>query len=380
MKATQSSLAGLAVALLTACCGLAQDTIPSFDELLAHKIGLKPDLVGVHPRVFVTKAGLVGLRERARTTHRVEWGKVISNLTAMKGAPPPVPGPQERRSQNNVAFAIVEVSLAYVIEQKPEYAAAAKAWTLAAIDYEPWGYTYSKPNIDLAAGHLLYAIGWAYDLLYDEFPPAERTRIRVSLERHANLLYDAFLPGSKNKPHFTQNHYFIPSAGLGVTALALMGESKDAERWAALARAFHHRAGQLLSPDGYYYEGMEYWIFSTPWLVHFLDAWEHSTGESLWSRDVFSNWKTYLAHTLLPDGQNVFDFGDIWEGPLTRAKRAQTTNARFPGERSKATSTSCTGWRPVSRIPRPRRSPSGMRASVTPIWKSTGRCSGATRP
>ena len=65
------------------------------------------------------------------------------------------------------------------------------------------------------------------------------------------------------------------------------------------------RAGQLLSPDGYYYEGFEYWIFSTPWLVHFLDAWEHSTGESLWNRDVFRNWKTYLAHTLLPDGQNV---------------------------------------------------------------------------
>ena len=40
------------------------------------------------------------------------------------------------------------------------------------------------------------------------------------------------------------------------------------------ARAHHHRAGQLLSPDGYYYEGMEYWIFSIPWLVHFYDAWE----------------------------------------------------------------------------------------------------------
>ena len=99
-----------------------------------------------------------------------------------------------------------------------------------------------------------------------------------------------------------------------------MGESKDAEKWAVLARAHHLRAGQLLSPDGYYYEGFEYWIFSAPWLVHFLDAWEHATGESLWDRDMFRNWKIYLAHTLLPDGQNVFDFGDIWEGALTRAK------------------------------------------------------------
>jgi hypothetical protein len=322
--------AAFVLALALGVTARAQDAIPTFAELLAHKIALKPELVGVHPRVFVTRAGLDALRERARTTHRAEWTKVLSNLAAVKGAPPPPPGPQERRSQNNVAFVVAEISLAYAIEKKPEYLAAAKAWTLAAIDYEPWGYTYNKPNTDLAAGHLLYALGWAYDLLYDDFTAAERSRIRTSLERHAGLVYDAFLPSEKKKVHFTQNHYFIPTAGLGITALALIGESKDAEKWAALARGFHHRAGQLLSPDGYYYEGMEYWIFSSPWLVHFLDAWEHSTGESLWDRDVFRNWKTLLAHALLPDGQNVFDFGDIWEGPLTRAKRGADYERAFP--------------------------------------------------
>ena len=86
----------------------------------------------------------------------------------------------------------------------------------------------------------------------------ERARIRQSLERHAGLVYDAFAPKPKRRHSFTQNHNFIPTAGLAVTALALMGESPDAPKWAALARAHHHRAGQLLSPDGYYYEGVEY--------------------------------------------------------------------------------------------------------------------------
>jgi hypothetical protein len=98
-----------------------------------------------------------------------------------------------------------------------------------------------------------------------------------------------------------------------------------------LARAHHHRAGQLLSPDGYYYESFEYWIFSAPWLVHFLDAWEHVTGESLWDRAHYRNWKTYLAHTLLPDGHNVFDFGDIWEGALTRARTGAEYGRVYPG-------------------------------------------------
>jgi len=331
MKKTMRIATALLLGWLAASPGLAQESIPAFEELLACTVALKPALVGVHPRVFVTKAELEGLRVRARTTHRAEWTKVTARLAAMKGAPPAVPGPQERRSQNNVAFAIAEVSLAYAVERKPEYLAAAKAWTLAAIDYEPWGYTYNKPNTDLAAGHLLYAIGWAYDLLYDEFTAAERARIRVSLERHANLVYDAFAPKPGRKHSFTQNHDFIPTAGLAVTALALMGESKDAERWAVLARAHHQRTGQLLSPDGYYYESFEYWIFSTPWLAHFLDAWEHATGESLWDRDVFRNWKTYLAHALLPDGQNVFDFGDIWEGALTRAKSGAEYGRVYPG-------------------------------------------------
>ena len=203
---------------------------------------------------------------------------------------------------------------------------------LAAIDYEPWGYTFNKPNVDLAAGHLLYAIGWAYDLLYRTCSHAERARVaRVARAPRRASCTTTSRPGPKKRFSFTQNHDFIPTAGLGVAALALMGESADAPKWAALARAHHHRANQLLSPDGYYYESMEYWIFSIPWLVHFYDAWEHATGESFWELGPARHWKRYLAHALLPDGQNVFDFGDIWEGPLTRAKGGAEYAARLSG-------------------------------------------------
>jgi len=318
-------------AATTGSAGDAQD-VPPFADLAGRAVSLKPSLAGAHPRVFVTAGEIDHLRERARSTHRSEWQAVLSALPAVKSDPPPPPGPQERRSQNNVAFAIAGVSLAWAIEQQPAYLAAARKWVLAAIDYEPWGYTYNKPNVDLAAGHLLYAIGWAYDLLYHDLSPAERDRIRASLERHARLVYDAFALDKPGKRlNFTQNHDFIPTSGLAVTALALMGESAEAPKWAALARAHHYRTNSLLSPDGYYYEGMEYWIFSIPWLVHFYDAWEHATGESLWELGPARHWKYYLAHSLLPDGQNVFDFGDIWEGPLTRAREGAEYGRVFPG-------------------------------------------------
>ena len=231
-----------------------------------------------------------------------------------------------------MAHAIAGVSLAWAVERRADLLAAAKKWTLAAVDYEPWGYTYSKPNMDLAAGHLLYAIGWAYDLLYHELTPEERGRIRASLERHAALVHAHFTPSPKRtRFEFTQNHNFIPTAGLGVAALALLGESPEAERWAAAAYAHHHRANQLLSPDGYYFEGIEYWIFSAPWLVHFADAWEHATGESLWELGPYRHWKLYVAHVLLPNGQDAFDFGDAWEGPLTRERRGEEIARLYPG-------------------------------------------------
>jgi len=52
--------------------------------------------------------------------------------------------------------------------------------------------------------------------------------------------------------------------------------------------------------DGYYYEGFEYWIFSTPWIIHYLDAQKPATGED---------------HSLTPGGQMMFDFGDVFCGP-----------------------------------------------------------------
>lgn len=304
---------------------------PPFAELVGHQVKLKAGLEGVHPRVFVTEAGLETLRQRARTTHKAEWERVLARLAALQSNPPPPPGPQARRSQNVVAFTIAEAALAWQIDRRPEHLAAARRWMLAATDYEPWGYTNYKPNVDLAAGHLLYAVGWGYDLLYHELTVEERSRIRHSLERHARLVHDYFSPASGRRFTFTQNHNYIPTAGLAVAALALFDEVADAPRWAALARAHHHRAGTLLSPDGYFYESMEYWIFSAPWLVHFLDAWEHATGESLWEQAPFRNWKYYLAHVLLPDGQNVFDFGDVWEGALTRSGKGQEYARVFPG-------------------------------------------------
>jgi hypothetical protein len=302
-------------------------------QLMAAKpSALRPELRGVHPRVYVTEAGLQALRERARTTHRTVWQTVLQNLRALRKEPPPAPA-QERRAQNEVGIGIAEAALAYKIEGDRKYLDAAKKYLEAALSYDVWGYTYNKPNVDLAAGHLLYGMGWGYDLLYHDLTEAERTRYREKLSKHARLLAEYYQPKPGRSYSYSQNHVFIPMAGLGVAAYALYDEVSEAPQWAALARAIYDRVLATYSTDGYYYEGFEYWIFSTPWLVHYLDAHAHATGEDLYDRPGFKQMHLYIAHSLLPDGQYVFDFGDIFEGPLTRAKQGEEYKRAVPGGR-----------------------------------------------
>ncbi|HEY0350213.1 MAG TPA: DUF4962 domain-containing protein [Pyrinomonadaceae bacterium] len=295
---------------------------PLLELMRTRRSTLRPELMGVHPRVYVTDKELADLRERARTSHRELWQQAISHVRALAGDPPPPPA-EQRRQQNDVGIAIAEAAFIYKIEGDKKYLDAARRYMDAAVSYDIWGYASNKPNVDLAAGHLLYGLGWGYDLLYHDLTEKERTRYREKLIKQARLMADYFKPKSGKTFAYSQNHTFIPITGLGVAAYALYDETPEAPAWASLTRAIYDRVLATYSQDGYYYEGFEYWIFSTPWLVHYLDAQAHATGEDLYDRPGFRLMHEYVAHSMLPSGDYVFDFGDVFEGPLTRAHKGE---------------------------------------------------------
>jgi hypothetical protein len=295
----------------------------------AHPAALRPELRGVHPRVFTTAAGLAELRQRARTSHRALWDKALSGLVAMQQEPAPAPA-QARRAQNTVAIGIVGAALAYQVEGDARYLDAARRYMDAAVSFPVWGYTYSKPDVDLAAGHLLYGMGAAYDLLHDVLSEEERTRYRNKIVRQARLLAAHFMPKPGKTYSYSQNHCFIPIAGLAVAAYAVWDEVPEAANWAALSRAIFTRVLEVASPDGYFYEGVEYWVFSMPWIVHALDAFAHAAGDDMYDQPALRKAHLYIAHSLVPNGQDVFDFGDVFEGPLTRARHGDEAARTHP--------------------------------------------------
>jgi hypothetical protein len=294
---------------------------------------LRSELAGVHPRVFMTQAEIDRLKTKA-SSHKELWQTALSRVRALT-VEPPAPPAEARRVQNEVGIGIAEAAFVYKITGEKKYLDAAKKYMDAAVSYDVWGYSYNKPNVDLAAGHLLYGMGWAYDLLYHDLTGAEREKYRGKLIKQARLLYEYFKPKSGKSYAYSQNHTFIPITGLAVTSYALMGEVPEAKEWAAVSRAIYDRVLATYSEDGYYYEGMEYWIFSTPWLIHYMDAHAHATGEDLYKTTPgMRSAHQYVAHSTLPGGEFNFDFGDIYAGPVTRARKGddydrERINGRF---------------------------------------------------
>src|SRR5215213_9942159 len=153
---------------------------------------LRKELVGVHPRVFMTQTDIDALKEKTKTQKEL-WRMALSRVRAIS-VEPPAPPAETRRAQNEVGIGIAEAAFVFKITGDRKYLDAAKKYMDAAVSYDVWGYSYNKPNVDLAAGHLLYGMGWAYDLLYQDLTPQERARYRETIVRHARIMFDYFKP------------------------------------------------------------------------------------------------------------------------------------------------------------------------------------------
>src|SRR5687768_18467318 len=69
---------------------------------------LRPELAGVHPRVFMTQAQIERLKEKSRTQKEL-WQTALSRVRAMTIEPPEPPA-EARRVQNEVGIGIAEAA------------------------------------------------------------------------------------------------------------------------------------------------------------------------------------------------------------------------------------------------------------------------------
>lgn len=98
---------------------------------------LKKELVGQHPRVFVTQSGIDALKRKAATNKEL-WQTAISRVRALN-VEPPAPPAEARRVQNEVGLGIAEAAFIYKITGDKKYLDGAKKYMDAAVSYDVWG-------------------------------------------------------------------------------------------------------------------------------------------------------------------------------------------------------------------------------------------------
>src|SRR5580698_2647200 len=89
---------------------------PLLAEMKSLHSSVRPELAGIHPRVYFTTAELDALRTKLHGPAAAEWRADLAHLRVFAGDPPPPPA-ETRRAQNDVAFAIAEGAFAYQMER-----------------------------------------------------------------------------------------------------------------------------------------------------------------------------------------------------------------------------------------------------------------------
>lgn len=305
--------------------------IPTFEELLRKSVDLRPELKNVHPRLFFTAEDLPKLRERAKGADKELWQEVLKEVESFGKDVPDVNDEDLYKSglavrkkgtmtQYSLAFRISQVSFAYTIDGDEKYLNLAKKLALAACEMPLWGYKTNKPNVDLPPAHLLYAVAFAYDVLFDKLTKSEKEIIKNKLIKQGRLMYDYFKYKQGKKYTYSQNHTWIPMVGLAIAAYVLIDETDETKDWAKLSRAVFDRTMLTFGTDGYFYESFHYFGFAFRWMIRYFDAHKQVTGENLYlpMKPKFEQMKYFAMHSILPDRENVFDFADVGDGALNR--------------------------------------------------------------
>lgn len=260
-----------------------------------------------HPSLHFNSDGLKQLRINSKGTHRkyaemlFDWIKRNKSFSPMeminqyKG--------NEVSLEQSGAF-VTNTSLAFVVSENKEYLDMSRKWALEMCEYP------LEKVLNYGIG--IYAAGLArtYDWLYHYVKEQERDKIRDYLINLVEKLHQGSIPDSETEHWWAKNpmhhDHWIPVGGYGESALALLGEVKNASNWAVGAKTDFDIAFSWLGDDGAWHEGAADWCYALAPLLWFYGAWQSVVGENLHDNLWLKNTPSYRMYHWLPDDSYVY--------------------------------------------------------------------------
>ncbi len=187
---------------------------------------------------------------------------IIPSITKRGEADPP--GEQKGiSSARAMQGRVLAHAMAFTLTRDRKYRDGAVNELRRAInDWRIWVDTAHSPPYDLMTGEICMTFGLAYDWLYHDLTPEERTELRTGVERRGLQAYlDSAAAGKAS--FFTARHNWNPvcNGGAAVLALALEGESELSERVLKISVPAMDHYWKHLADDGGWDEGTGYWAY-----------------------------------------------------------------------------------------------------------------------
>lgn len=209
-------------------------------------------------------------------------------------------------------------ALAYRISGEERYLDAARDMVLNHCKFPEWRRKPESANfykIELA-----YAVGLAYDLLYDEFSDAERRKIESGLtDVLKGLVWH--IEGNPSKPFWFDaphsNYYVAQHSAAGLLAICLGETYPDWHRALNFAYDGLEPSIAQIEHDGGWIEGLTYQDFC--WGQHallFLNALRVNNGPNRLADDWFKTSALFALNGILPSGEEQINFGDNIKDPI----------------------------------------------------------------
>lgn len=256
------------------------------ERLPTHRVQLRPELCGEHPRLLFGAADLPRLRALKDGSHRATFDSLrrcVEREEARLGSAP-------RHSNNEPLGLLTKLSRVYAfigrLEDNRQWLDRALELALEACEVQHWGYAVADGHMgrdnDMRAGESVFELACAYDWLHGLVDADGLATVRAKLCRHARMLYE-FAVFQRNywPTGYMQNHCTGSLCGLATAGLVFLGEEEEAAAWADLARRSFEGTLDLMSQDG---SGIGLEIsFGMRFFLQYAEVLLAATGEDLYS-------------------------------------------------------------------------------------------------
>lgn len=200
--------------------------------------GHVPPVSGEHPRLFLRKADMPALRERAQTP---EGKAIVARLRMLLGGGEAVPGQRNTGGRFDSSFDgplgsytlwhAAGFGTLYQITGEVRYAALARecaelAWS--GVRDRDSRYCLKPPAEPMRGGPSIYAMALAYDLCYDGWDPAYREDFAKRMlawsgnaQKRGGEVSIRRMATRADNPNRVSNHFALQVGGAGLALLAL---------------------------------------------------------------------------------------------------------------------------------------------------------------